>query len=125
MAFNLQPFTGERGDATLCDSHAGLKPEEMKYIRSWMARGIQAGLIGSQVEQGVPSLIWAVADTGWIFEARLTNAGQSVYHGYPVLPGNPVAQFIYDRFRSWVLQHTKARHQAALQACREWYGFRP
>lgn len=121
LRFGQQQFTGHRGDATTCDGDAGFLPEHAKYVRNWMARGIRAGLVAGDLRT-----IWAVADTGWIFTGRATSEEpERVYHGYPLLPGSPGAQLIYDRFKRWVEQHPKARHQNDLKTCADRYGLRP
>lgn len=81
-------------------------------------RALQAGLVG---ENGI---VWAVADNGWIYEARITNVGQSEYHGYPVRSTEPIAEMVYNRFRDWVEVHGNQMARQAVQQCRTRYGFR-
>ena len=59
-------------------------------------------------------MIWAVADNGWIYEARLTNVGQTEYHGYPVRDSEPIAEPVYRRFAEWA--HTSGDQGACLAA---------
>ena len=69
--YGLPPFRGDRGDATLCDRDANFQPVNLDSIPEMIQRGIEARLVG---ENG---LIWAVADDGWIYEARVTNVGKN------------------------------------------------
>ncbi len=116
-AFGLSPRT-VIWDNSLCDCDAGFTPEMVQYVVSWMQRALLAGLVGELWEQGAPRYIWVVADDGWIYTARLTNAVQLEYHGYPELPGAPIAAPVYHRFKTWVESgHNKARHAAAMSRC--------
>lgn len=117
-AFDLGDFAGQRGDATLCDRDAYFTREHSRYIPNWMERGIKAGLVS-----GDGSRIWAVADTGWIFEGRVTIGFE--YHGFPLMPGDPSAEIVYDRFKQWVECHPKQRHRNAVSNCASLYGFKP
>ena len=76
--FDLPPFQGSRGDATLCDD-ADFQPADMAEVRALLLRGIRAGLIGH-----TGRILWTVANDGWIFEARETNPRDP---GVPRLPG--------------------------------------
>lgn len=46
-----------------------------------------------------PALLWTIDESGWIFELRITNAGQTQYHGYPVLQGDAFARHVLVRAR--------------------------
>lgn len=115
-AFGLPPFLGERGDATLCDTHAGFTPTHMIAVPALLQRGVRAGLIGSRK-------LWTVADSGWIFEARLTNVVQSEYHGYPVRPSEAIAEPVWQRFSEWAEANGTATEKQAASNCRSLYGF--
>ena len=116
--FGLPPFNGRRGDATLCDAHAGFTPAQMATVAQLIQRGITAGLVGHC------GLIWTVADNGWIFEARLTNPQQAEYHGYPVRDSEPIAECVYRRFAAWAEQNGSTAHNHAAAMCRDLYGFK-
>jgi hypothetical protein len=64
-----------------------------------LRRGIEAGLIGANENQGDPTLLWTIDDNGWIYEARITSPGNALYHAYPVLPGEAIARKVIARFR--------------------------
>jgi hypothetical protein len=116
--YGLPPFSGVRGDATLCDAHSGFLPEHIASIPEMLRRGIQAGLVGTGGE------IWTVSDTGWIYECRLTNATQAEYHGYPIRGSEPIGEQVYRRFASWARSGARPREQALASQCRALYGFR-
>lgn len=83
-----------------------------------LKRGLQAGLVGEN------DIIWAVADDGWIYEARITNVIQNEYHGYPVRSTEPIAEMVCERFMDWAQNNG---NQTALQAannCKKLYGFK-
>ncbi len=125
-AFDLPQYEAHRGDATLCDAHAGIGPADMDdlAVRQLISRGLEAGLIGDKLQQGCPRIIWTVHKSGWIFEARLTNAGQAEYHGYPVRPSEAIAEPVFNRFESWARQNGAVDDREAANACRNLYGFR-
>ena len=116
--YGLPPFQGDRGDATLCDRDANFQPEDMASIPAMIQRGIESRLVG---ENG---LIWAVADNGWIYEARITNVVRTEYHGYPVRNSEAIAELVYNRFREWVEGNGDELARQAVQRCKALYGFR-
>ena len=118
LLYGLPLFQGNRGDATLCDRDANFQPANLNSIPRMIQRGLQAGLVG---ENGI---IWAVADNGWIYEARITNVGKTEYHGYPVRSTEPIAELVYGRFREWVEGHGNQSAHQAVQHCKTLYGFR-
>lgn len=116
--FGLEPYIGERGDATLCDTHAGFKLAHMLAIPALIQRGVRASLVGSC------QMLWTVADSGWIFEARVTNAVQVEYHGYPVRSSEPIAEAVYRRFADWAALNGTASDRQAAENCQSMYGFK-
>ena len=80
-------------------------------------RKLQAGLLGHN------DLIWAVADNGWIYEARLTNVGRTEYHGYPVRDSEPIAEPVYRRFSEWAARTGDPGARLAAENCKSRYGF--
>lgn len=117
--YGLPPFNGKRGDATLCDEHAGFQPEDMRSIPILVRRGIRAGLIS---EGG--RIIWAVANDGWMFEFRQTNVAQSEYHGYPLRPTEAIAEPVFRRFARWAQEQGAQIDRDAAVSCRRKYRFR-
>lgn len=116
--FGLEPFNGDRDDATLCDE-ADFQPEQTAEIPALLQRGIRAGLIGHTAR-----LLWAVADDGWIFEARETNPATAQFHGYPVLPEESIGRLVFNRFAAWANAHGTPADRPAATACRIRYDFR-
>ena len=116
--YGLPPFSGKRGDATLCDRDAGFERSDVPSIPSMMHRGIKSGLVG---EEG--RIIWAVADDGWMFEFRQTNAMQSEYHGYPLRRTEAIAALIFRRFALWARGQGTRKDQDAAESCRRRYRF--
>jgi hypothetical protein len=109
-AFGLEPFTGQREDATYCDGHAGFTRADMPRAPILLRRGILSGLVGDNDSQGDPTLIWTVDDNGWIYEGRVTIPGRAVYHAYPVLRSEAVARAVIARY----IQYAYDRGMAAL-----------
>ena len=116
--FGLEPFNGQRDDATLCDE-ADFRPDQLRDIPKLIQRGIRAGLIGHTAR-----LLWTVADDGWIFEARETNREATEFHGYPILPEESIARLVFDRFADWAHRHGTNADRSAATACRLRYEFR-
>jgi hypothetical protein len=114
--FGLEPFHGDRGDATLCDEHASFRPEDMALVPKLIQRGLRAGLIGTN--------LWTVGDSGWIFEARVTNVAQSEYHGYPVRPSEAIAEPVYRRYCAWAQAEGDLSDKQAARNCADLYRFR-
>ena len=122
--FGLPHYSGRRGDESLCDDHANFEPDQMPGVPAMMQRGIRAGLLGHLISQGVPTMLWAVADSGWIFEARVTNIAVPDYHGYPVRPSEASAELVFRRFHVWAETDGDGADRRAAQACQALYGFR-
>ena len=122
-AFKLPPYEKERGDATLCDEHAGFNPRQMDSIEEILKRGIRAGLVGSTWAGEVPKLLWCIGNDGWIFEARLTNEAIAEYHGYPVRPSEAIARAVYQRYAAWAhSKHGNTEDRQVAAMCKDLYG---
>ena len=122
-AFGLPPYQKPRGDETLCDSHANFQPDQMNSIGALLSRGMRAGLIGAVETRGIPSILWTIADNGWIFEGRVSNPAQAVYHGYPVRPSEAIAELVYGRFADWACSCGGVDDRTAAANCKALYGF--
>jgi len=99
-AYKLRPYAGQDEERTYCDAHANFGKENLDRIPALLVRGVMLGLWSAQTSGDVPSLLWTVAENGWIFELRITNADQAQYHGYPVLPGDAFARHVLNRARA-------------------------
>ena len=131
-SFGLDPAPATSEDASYCDGHAGFTPADIGRIRSLMRLGIMAGLMGEATLSEDPRIIWAVDATGWVYEARVTNTGQTSFHGYPLLPGDAMATKVVRRFERWVYDSddkslytldklTRERATATVRAAQERY----
>lgn len=98
-AYKLRPYAGQDEERTYCDAHAGFGRDDFGRIRTLLTRGVMLGLWSDQNDGDVPSLLWTLDTTGWIFELRITNSGQAQYHGYPVLPADAFARHVLARAR--------------------------
>lgn len=123
-AYGLKPYEGADEDPTYCDEHADFKPVDMPRAPGLLRRGIEAGLFGKfkKPEDEDPGLLWSVDDNGWIYEAQITNPGYAVYHAYPVLPNEAIAQKVLMRYQDYVGGQNSALLTASLAAARRRYG---
>lgn len=95
--FGLQPPSQPRQGKSLCDTANIFKHKEaLRLLRD----GIAKGLISMQERNGWPQNVWAVTEAGIAVEAMLENKGQGVYHGYPMLPGDPLAEQVLERWKN-------------------------
>ncbi|WP_145923895.1 hypothetical protein [Pseudomonas citronellolis] len=99
-AYKLTPYAGMDVERTYCDAHAHFGKGDSHRIKDLLKRGVMLGLWSDQKDGDVPSLLWTVDETGWIFELRITNSDQALYHGYPLLPEDAFARHILARARS-------------------------
>jgi len=90
----------------------------MGTIPDMIERSLQAGLVGKN------GMVWAIADNGWIYEARVTNFDRTEYHGYPVRDSEAIAQPVYERFAKWARDQGDERASLAAENCKRLYGFR-
>lgn len=98
-AYRLTPYAGQDVERTYCDAHAHFGKDDFGRIRTLLARGVMLGLWSEQSNGEVPFLLWTLDESGWIYELRITNAGQTQYHGYPILPGDAFARLVLLRAR--------------------------
>lgn len=115
--FGLQPFLGPRADETYCDETAGVTPAQMPQAKALLLTAVTAGLVGRR-------MLWSVAPSGWIFEFRITNASQDSFHGYPLLPTDPMAEKVYRAFATWAHAEGTQQDQNCAAACKNFYGIR-
>ncbi|WP_156425867.1 hypothetical protein [Herbaspirillum rubrisubalbicans] len=100
VAYGLAPYQGQDVERTYCDEHANFDQSQWGQIPLLLARAVKLGLWSEQDNKGAPSLLWTLSDTGWIYELRITNAGQFQYHGYPILPDDAFARHVLVRARA-------------------------
>ncbi len=98
-AYGLQPYAGNDEERTYCDAHANFDRQDFLRIPLLLHRGIFLGLWSEPSAGGDPSMLWTIDDNGWIYEMRVTNVEQALYHGYPVLTGDAFAKQVLARAR--------------------------
>lgn len=98
-AYKLAPYAGQDEERTYCDAHANFGIGDLSRIKPLLELGVMLGLWSDDDNPDAPNLLWTLDKTGWIFELRITNAGQAQYHGYPVLRGDAFAKHVLVRAR--------------------------
>lgn len=98
--FALVPPAAACPAKSLCDAAQIFDRAQAERL---LQEGVCHGLVSEQEENGWPKVIWAVSDNGLALEARLDNAEQGTYHGYPIPPSDPFAREIV---RLWQQQAT-------------------
>lgn len=97
--YGLAPYAGADVERTYCDAHSDFGLKDVERIPLLLKRGVLLGLWSDQAKGGVPSLLWTIDHTGWVFELRVTNPVQTQYHGYPLLQGDAFARQVLIRAR--------------------------
>ena len=93
--FGLKPPSLPRQGKSLCDNAAiFLRSDAVNLLRE----GLRRGLVSCQQRNGWPQNIWAVTGHGLALEAMLENAAVGTYHGYPMLPEDPLAEEVIERW---------------------------
>jgi hypothetical protein len=85
--FGLNPPSSPRADKTLCDQARIFQKEAAAAL---LREAVLKGMISEQERNGFPQQIWAVSTNGIPLEAQLENQNRGTYHGYPLLPSNPL-----------------------------------
>ena len=96
--YGFTPPAQPRPGKTLCDAEGPfLKDNALELLKSGLAKG----MVSVRNNNGWPQNVWAISDTGELFEAQLENSIRGIYHGYP-MPKN-------DDFRLEVIREWKRR----------------
>lgn len=95
--FGLDPPSRPRLSKSLCDAANIFAQAEAQEL---LREGIQGGVVSVQEEQGWPRIVWAVHNHITVLEARLDNAAQGTYHGYPLEPDDPFVPAVLDRWEA-------------------------
>jgi len=95
--FGLTPPAMPRQGKSLCDnaeifSHA----KALRLVK----KGLECGLVSIQERNGWPQNVWAVAENGTPVEAMLENPETGAYHGYPMLPIDPLIEDVLVRWKA-------------------------
>jgi hypothetical protein len=99
-AYKLAPYAGPDEERTYCDAHAHFGKDDFTRKPDLLRRGVMLGLCSDWSDGDVPSLLWTIDESGWIFELRITNSDQAEYHGYPILRGDAFARHVLVRARA-------------------------
>ena len=100
-AYKLQPYQGKGPERTYCDAHSKFSKADSLRIDTLLERAALSGCWNIDVRGDVPSMLWTVDDTGWVYELFITNQEQADYHGYPVMPVDGFARLVVGRMRAW------------------------
>ena len=86
--FGLTPPAAPRLDKTLCDEAGIFKRAVADTL---LAKAIDRGLVSEAIAaDGLPKQLWAVDDTGQVFEAMYGGSAPGRYHGYPIRRTDPL-----------------------------------
>ena len=99
-AYGLEQCKHPRPAKTLCDEGREFEKAEAEGL---LRTGLSKGLISILLDGHWPKNVWAVSESGEVFETQLENREQGAYHGYPVP--------LHDDFRATVLKEWNARGQ--------------
>jgi hypothetical protein len=86
--YGLQPPSRPRLGKSLCDTIGKLRKAHAQKL---LQDGVKRGCVSVQEENGWPRVVWAVHESRAVLEARLDNAVQGTYHGYPLESDDPFA----------------------------------
>lgn len=92
--YGLEPPSRPRLGKSLCDTIGAVS---LAQAQSMLEEGVSRGCISVQEENGWPRIVWVVMDT-FVLEARLDNATQGTYHGYPLAIDDPYASLVIERW---------------------------
>ena len=95
--FMLSPPSQPRQGKSLCDDAGIFSRSEAEAL---LREGIRRGLISVQKRDGWPQNVWAVTPRGVPLEAMLENPATGGYHGYPMIPGDPLANEVRERWEA-------------------------
>lgn len=95
--FRLVPPSAPRPSKSLCDAARIFnRAVAIRLLRE----GIRRGTVSVQEEEGGwPRVVWAVTETGTILEARSDRSPPGSYHGYPLLPEDPLKKEVTRRWK--------------------------
>lgn len=90
--FGLVPPSAPRQDKTRCDE-AGVfrRSVAQKLLAAAIERGIASEATATD---GLPKQLWAVNESGQVFEAMYGGSQPGCYHGYPIRRSDPLFEKI-------------------------------
>ena len=92
--FGLEPASRPRQGKALCDVSGVLTRSDAATL---LKQGMREGLVSERTTNGWPNIVWAMHGEH-VLEARLDNAEQGSYHGYPLLPTDPFCARVRERW---------------------------
>lgn len=93
--FGLEPPAAPRLGKTLCD---GAGVYERGTAEALLHAGLRRGLVSERADGEFPQNVWAVDDSGQVFEAQLENRELGTYHGYPMPLSDPFRDEVLRRW---------------------------
>jgi hypothetical protein len=85
-----------RPNKTLCDA---VHISEPRVAQQLLENGVKFGLISVQRRGDLPQNIWAVGPGEVALESQLDNVERGTYHGYPMLPDDPLTKEVLRRWK--------------------------
>ena len=76
--YSFRPPTAPRPSKSVCDGQRVVSSREAQHL---LQAGIRRGMVSSHLEGKWPKYVWAVDDSGEVYEAKLGH-DQRRYHGY-------------------------------------------
>ena len=93
--FNLSPPAIPRQGKSLCDDAGVVRRQDALDL---LKRAFERGTVSVQARNGWPKNVWAVTEGGVALEAMLENHETGAYHGYPMLPIDPLRDEVLMRW---------------------------
>lgn len=93
--FGLNPPATPRQGKTLCDDARIFHRRDAVTL---LKLAFERGLVSEQWRDGWPQNVWAVTTHGVAVEGILENPATGAYHGYPMLPIDPLTQDVLARW---------------------------
>ena len=87
LSHKREMFDGEAGqarldlDKTLCD---GTGTNTQEASEDLLREAFRRGMVSQQVRQRWPQNVWAVDQSGEVYQANLANSATGEYHGFPI-----------------------------------------
>lgn len=92
--YDLHPPVNPRAWKSLCDKTTSVSKGEAQGL---MRSGILRGMVSEYEDDDCPKYIWAVADDGRVFEAKIGLGG---YHGYELEKSDNMRDLVAHEWRS-------------------------
>ncbi len=97
--YDFHPPTAPRPSKSVCD---GKRPIQRDEAQALLQTGLRLGVVSSHKRREWPKYVWAVDDSGDVYEAKLGD-DQRRYHGYRLAEDD-------EAMRRWVLDEWSKRN---------------